>query len=125
MNKEAHVCRGAEETISFLCQMKRRRDQLIGYILCEDKLMKRVIKGIIERRNHKRRPCLEYNKQILTDMIYNTYWESKREEHRQEEHRQEWRTIANQPGCLVLKRERGCEDNIQYHKRLLSTEIDY
>lgn len=40
--------------------------------------MKRIIKGIIEERNHNGGPCLEYIKQILPDIKCDSCWKWNR-----------------------------------------------
>ena len=90
------VFRRAQEEKSFLQNLKGRRAKFIGHILWHNGLVKRIIEGTIEGKNHRGRPRLDYMKQLMVDMNCTSYCELKRKA----EKREEWRAAANQPmGC--------------------------
>jgi len=63
------VFRKAGEERNFIGQIKKRRDNLIGHTLRHDCLLARVIEGMVEGKNTRGRPPLEYkNKLWLTWM---------------------------------------------------------
>ena len=50
----------------------------MGHILRQNGLVKRIIEGTIEGKNHRGRPCLDYMKQLMVDMNCTLYCELKR-----------------------------------------------
>ena len=80
----------------FLKWIKQRRAQLMGHIIRHDSMLKRIIEGVVEGKNLRGRPRLEYMKQLLRDMRCASYHELKRKA----DDRGAWRAAANQPyGC--------------------------
>jgi len=64
----------------------------MGHILRHDNLTKNVIEGDVEGYIGKGRPRMEYMKQILIDMVKDSYKELKKLSY----NREAWRTAANQ-----------------------------
>jgi hypothetical protein len=66
------------------------------HTLRHNNLLGRIIEGYIEGKNSRRRPPLEYIRQVVRDIGCGTCYELKRKA----EMREEWRNNANQPlGC--------------------------
>lgn len=82
----------AEEERSFLRWIKRRRARLIGHIIRHDGMLKMIIEGVVEGKNLRGRPRLEYMKQLLRDMRCASYCELRRKA----DDRGAWRVAANQ-----------------------------
>jgi hypothetical protein len=90
------VFRRTGEKRSFLEHLKKRRLNFIGHSLRHNGLMIRVIEGIIEGKNTKGMPPLEYIKQIKNYVNATFYHDLKSKA----ENRDEWRVASYQPnGC--------------------------
>lgn len=70
----------------------RRRNEWIGHIMRHEGLLKLIIEGCIDGKNHRGRPRLEYIQQIIKDQGCNSYVEMKRKA----DNREEWKMAANQ-----------------------------
>lgn len=87
-------CRFLHDPIGFIPkQLKTRRVCVIGHILRTDSLNDKVIEGKIEKKNHKRRPYLEFMMQLIEDIQYSIYQELKRKTNS----REEWSAATKQP----------------------------
>jgi len=70
----------------------KRRNEWIGHIMRHEGLLKLIIEGSIEGKNHRGRSKLEYIQQIINDQGCNSYVEMKRKA----EDREGWKMAANQ-----------------------------
>lgn len=76
-NKEVYQRPG--KTRGILKTLKTRKTKLITeQILCNNRLLSRIIKGIIEKKNSRDRPPLDYISQIVRDMNCISDYELKR-----------------------------------------------
>ena len=90
------VFKRANESRSFMRNLKTRRANMIGHTLRHNGMLARAIEGMVQGKNTRGRPPLAYIDQILKDTNTKTYFELKR----LAEDREEWRVAANQPqGC--------------------------
>ena len=58
------VFKRAQEVKTFLRNLKGRRAKFIEHILRHNGLLKRIIEGTIEGKNHRGRPRLDYMKPV-------------------------------------------------------------
>ena len=68
MMTNEEVFRRTQEVKSFLRNLKGRRAKFISHILRHNGLVKRMIEGTIEGKNHRGQPRLDYMKQVMVDM---------------------------------------------------------
>ena len=64
-------------------------------------LVKRIIEGTIEGKNHRGRPRFDYMKQLKVDMNCTSYCELKRKA----EKREEWQAAPDQPMVFKPRRD--------------------
>lgn len=72
------VLEGVSEKKSIWKNIQKRRNELIGHILRHDGLLGLILEEIIDGKNHRGRPRLQYISQIIEDQGYNSCQELKR-----------------------------------------------
>lgn len=72
------VLEKVSERKSMWKSIQKRRNELIGHILRHDGLLLLILEGVIDGKNHRGRPRLQYISQIMEDQGCNSYQELKR-----------------------------------------------
>uniref|UniRef100_A0A2S2P7C6 Uncharacterized protein n=1 Tax=Schizaphis graminum TaxID=13262 RepID=A0A2S2P7C6_SCHGA len=72
------VLEKVSERKSMWKSIQKRRNELIGHILRHDGLLLLILEGVIDGKNHRGRPRLQYVNQIMEDQECNSYQELKR-----------------------------------------------
>ena len=87
------VFRRAKDMACLRTVINKRRNTWIGHTLRHEGLLLTILEGVVEGKNARGRPRLEYVTQVVKDLGCHSYSEMKK----LAEDRQAWRTAANQP----------------------------
>ena len=72
------VLERVSEKKSIWKSIQKRRNELIGHILRHDGLLGLILEGLVDGKNHRGRPRLQYISQIIEDQGCSSYQELKR-----------------------------------------------
>lgn len=87
------VLRRLSEEMSLLKTLQKRRNTWIGHVMRHEGLLEIILEGLVEGKNCRGRPRLQYLNQVMGDMNCPSYNELKR----MANDRALWRDAANQP----------------------------